>query len=371
MSTNETNEPVRLGIVGCGAILPAYVQGLRIYPQVRIEACADLDVARARLRADEFGIPRALAVEDLLRDPAVDLVVNLTVPKAHAAVNRAALEAGKHVYVEKPLALDPEAAADLLALGTARGLRLGCAPDTFLGGGIQTARRLIDEGAIGRPVAATACFANHGHEHWHPNPQFYYERGGGPMFDMGPYYLTALLEFLGPCASVSGTVGRASDTRTIESQPRAGETIPVETPTHYAGTLEFHGGAIASVFMSFDIWGHHQPLLEVHGTEGSLEVPDPNRFDGVVRIKRGRAAEWEPVESTHRTDIGRGSGVADMACALREGRPHRASGERAAHVVEIMTAFETSARERRHVGLSTAPARPAALAPGLPPGRLD
>lgn len=363
--------PVKVGIVGCGAISPAYFTGSRIYDQLKIVACADLDVSRARARAEEFGVPRAMSVEDLLADDEVELVINLTVPQAHAPVSLAALRAGKHVYLEKPLALDLQSAQAVIGLAGEKNLRIGCAPDTFLGGGIQTARHAVDLGTIGQPVAATAFCCGHGHEGWHPSPQFYYQRGGGPMFDMGPYYLTALINLIGPCANVSGSTRISFPTRTITSQPLAGTVIPVETPTHLAGTLEFAGGAIVTMIMSFDIWGHQLPCIEIHGTDGSLVVPDPNRFDGDVQLMRASTRTWERIPHTHRTDIGRGTGVADMAAAIRSGRPHRASGETAMHVVEIMAAFERSSTERKHIAIKSRVDRPAALLPDLPLGHLD
>jgi predicted dehydrogenase len=366
-------QPVNIGIIGCGAIFPAYVKGCSDYPVVRIAACADLDVDRARQRAAESGLPRGVAVEELLADPGIEVVVNLTVPRAHAGVTRAALEAGKHVYSEKPLALGREEASALVALAAARGLRLGGAPDTFLGGGIQTCRRLVDEGAIGRPVAAAAFFCYPGHESWHPNPKFYYEKGGGPMFDMGPYYITALVNLLGPAQRVSGSARVSFPTRTITSEPLAGTVIAVETPTHLAGTIDFAGGAVATMVMSFDMQNHRLPCLEVYGSEGTLVVPDPNRFDGEVLLWRRGGTAWTPVAHTHRTDIGRGTGVADLATAIRTGRPHRAHGALAAHVVDVMQAFEESSTLGRHVAIGSATGleRPAALPPGLPLGVLD
>lgn len=362
---------LRAGIIGCGAISPAYFQGCAIHGSLEVVACADLDLARARARAAEFAVPRALAVDALLADPEIDLVINLTVPQAHAPVCRAALEAGKHVYVEKPLALDRTDAAALLALAGARGLHLGCAPDTFLGAGIQTSRLAVDSGLIGTPVAAVAFCCGHGHESWHPSPQFYYQKGGGPLFDMGPYYLTALINLLGPARRVCASTRTTFPTRTITSQPLAGTIIPVETPTHLAGTIDFESGAIATMVMSFDLWHHNLPRIEIYGSEGSLVVPDPNHFDGVVLVRRHDEATWREVPQQHALGIGRGTGAADMAAAIISGRPHRASGTLAAHVVDIMQAFADSSDGAHHVQLTTTAARPAALPTGLPAGVLD
>jgi len=364
-------QKLRAGIIGCGAISAAYFKGCAIYGALEIVACADLDPARAHARAAEFAVPRALTVDALLADPTIDLVINLTVPQAHVPVCRAALEAGKHVYVEKPLALDRTGAAALVALAEARGLRLGCAPDTFFGAGIQTSRLAIDSGLIGAPVAAVAFCCGHGHESWHPSPQFYYQKGGGPLFDMGPYYLTALINLLGPARRVCASARTTFPTRTITSQPLAGTVIPVETPTHLAGTVDFESGAIATIVMSFDLRHHNLPCIEVYGSEGSLVVPDPNHFDGTVLVRRHDEVTWREVPPQHALGIGRGTGAADMAAATISGRPHRASGTLAAHVVDIMQAFEDSSDGARHIQITTTTTRPAALPTGLAPGAFD
>lgn len=362
---------LRAGVIGCGAISPAYFRGCAIYDSLEITACADLDEGRARARAAEFGVARALSVDALLAAPDIDLVINLTVPQSHAPVCRAALEAGKHVYVEKPLSLDRGDAAGLLALAEARGLRVGCAPDTFLGAGQQTSRRAIDEGLIGTPVAAVAFCCGHGHESWHPSPQFYYQKGGGPLFDMGPYYLTSLINLLGPARRVCASTRTTFPTRTITSQPLAGTVIPVETPTHLAGTIDFHSGAVVTMVMSFDIWSHNLPRIEVYGSEGTLVVPDPNHFDGAVQVRRAGDKDWSEVPARHALGIGRGTGVAEMAAAILAGRPHRASGALAAHVVDAMQAFDESSERGAHVILASRADRPSALPTGLPAGKLD
>ncbi len=362
---------VQIGIVGCGKISDAYFAGCAAYPFIKIVACTDADLSRAQAKAQQHGV-RSVTVDELLANPTIDLIVNLTVPQAHAAVNSAALHAGKHVYTEKPFALDSNDGAAVLALAQKTNLLVGCAPDTFLGGGLQTARKLIDDGAIGRPVSAMAFMLCRGHESWHPSPQFYYERGGGPMLDMGPYYITALINFLGPVTRVSGSAQSAFAERVITSQPLAGTKIPVQTPTHVAGVMDFAGGVTATIVTSFDTWPYPLPRLLLFGTEGTLEAPDPNRFDGQVRLRRGSIDSFEDVPHSHTIERGRGSGVADMALSiLRRGRPHRASGELAQHVLEVMESFEKSSVTSRHVAIASQCSRPPALPTGLASTELD
>ncbi len=363
--------PLRVGLIGCGKISDAYFAGCQNYSIVKITACADLDVARANDKAAQHGI-RGGSVADLLADPSIDLVVNLTIPQAHAAVNTFALEAGKHVYTEKPFALDSRDGAAVLALAREKNLLVGCAPDTFLGGGLQTARKAIDDGAIGRPVSALAFMLCRGHESWHPSPQFYYQRGGGPMLDMGPYYITALVNFLGPVSRVCGSAQSAFAERLITSEPLAGTKIPVETPTHVTGVMDFAGGVTATIVTSFDTFAYPLPRLVVFGTEGTLEAPDPNRFDGAVRLRRGANESFEDLPHTHSIDRGRGSGVADLACSiLRRDRAPRASGALGQHVLEVMESFEKSSTTGRHVAIASTCERPAALPVGLSANELD
>lgn len=363
---------VNVGIVGCGNISDAYFNGSKKFDILKIVACADLDPARAQAKAAQYGVRACASVDALLHDPEVEVVVNLTVPKAHAAVNIAALKAGKHAYCEKPFALNSKDGAAVLALAKKKKLLVGSAPDTFLGGGIQTARQAVDDGAIGKPVAALAFMMCRGHESWHPSPQFYYQKGGGPMFDMGPYYMTALVNLLGPVKRVSGSTSTAFPRRLITSQPFNGTKIPVETPTHLTGTLDFVGGGTATVVMSFDTWPFPLPCIVLYGTEGTLEVPDPNNFNGAVRLRRQDGTGYDDLPHTHTTDRGRGAGVADMAYSiLRRKRPHRANGELAEHVVEIMESFEKSSVSGRHITLKTTCKRPAALPVGLAANELD
>ncbi len=354
--------PIRLAIVGCGNISDIYFQNLTQSRFVNIIACADLNLARAEATATKHGLAKSGSLEDVLRDPDVELILNLTTPDAHASVAIAALEAGKHVYNEKPLALALEDARQMLELARVKGLRVGAAPDTFLGGGLQTCRDLIDGGAIGVPVAATAFMTNSGHEGWHPNPTFYYQPGAGPMFDMGPYYLTALVNLLGPVRSVTGQARISFAERTITSKARYGEKITVNTPTHVSGLLDFAQGTQGIIVTSFDVHAAHLPHLEIHGSEGSLSLPDPNTFGGQIQLFRRGETTWQDVPITHGyTENSRGLGVADMALSIREKRPHCASGELALHVLEVMHGFLESSTQERHIRIQSQPQRPETL----------
>ena len=363
---------VKVGVIGCGTISGAYFKGCEPYDILDIVACADLEMGRAEEKAEEYGVPRACTVEELLVDPEIQIIVNLTIPKAHASVNIAAIEAGKSVHCEKPFATARKDGLQTLAAAKEKGVLVGCAPDTFLGGGGQTCRKLIDDGWIGEPVAATAFLAGHGHESWHPAPDFYYERGGGPMFDMGPYYLTALVNLLGPVKRVTGSVRVTFPERTISNNsPRHGEKIPVETPTHLSAVLDFESGSVATMITSFDVWSHSLPKLEIYGSEGSLSVPDPNTFRGPVRARRAGAEDWSEIPLTHSDQVSRGIGVADMAYALVYDRPHRVSGELAHHVLDVVQAVEEASNADRHVAIESRCKRPAALPMGLALGVLD
>jgi len=364
-------EKVGIGVIGCGTISGAYLTAARSFPILEIRALADQNPAAAEARAAEFG-HRATSVEELLADPAVEIVLNLTIPQAHVEVGIRALEAGKNMHTEKPIGITFAEARPMMELAERRGLRVGCAPDTFLGGAHQTCRKLVDEGAIGRPVAGTAFFMCPGHERWHPNPAFYYARGGGPMLDMGPYYITDLVNLLGPVRAVTGAVATPRTERPILSEPLKGQTIHVEVPTHVAGTLEFVAGPVVSIAMSFDVPKHRHLPIELYGTEGALIVPDPNRFGGQIEMAK-TGGDWQPVETQHAYADGnyRILGVADMAHAIRGNRPHRASGALALHVLEVMEAFGVAADSGRRVDISTRPERPAMLPTSLSTGELD
>lgn len=362
---------LQVGLIGCGNISNAYFKGLKPYEEwIRIVSCADLDPARARARADEHGVPTSCSMEELLASP-VDIVLNLTTPQAHAPVNLAALRAGKHVYCEKPFSLSTKEGAKVMAEAKKRGLRVGCAPDTVLGAGVQTARKLIDDGAIGRPISFVANMLCRGHESWHPAPEFYYQQGGGPLFDMGPYYLSSLVTFLGPIKSVTAMAATTFKTRLITSQPKHGKKIKVETPTHLTGAVEFVGGALGTVTMSFDVHAHHLPNLEIFGTESSLSCPDPNHFSGDVRLWKPEQKEWGSAPLTHNPHTGRGFGLAEMGHAILRRRPHRVNGEIGLHVVEVIEAFHRSAVSGRKVTLKTTCRQPVALRPNLALGQVE
>lgn len=362
---------VRIGVIGCGNISDIYFKNCKRFENLEVIACADLIKARAEAKAKQHGI-KACTVEQLLRNRAIEIVVNLTVPKAHVEVARAVLESGKHVYSEKPLALVREEGRALRALAKSKGLLVGSAPDTFLGAAGQTARKAIDDGLIGEPVAGTAFMQCHGHESWHPDPEFYYEAGGGPMFDMGPYYLTMLVHLLGPVKRVSGAARVTFPERVITSEKKRGKRIAVETPTHIAGTLEFSGGAIVTLVTSFDVWRATLPPIEIHGADGSMQVPDPNGFGGAVRVFRPGDKDWRELPHSHiYAENSRGLGVAEMAAALCAGRPPRASGALAYHVLDVMQAFLDSSAKGKHINIRSTCARPALLSLGLQPGTVD
>jgi predicted dehydrogenase len=358
----STTPKTKIGIIGCGNISGIYFKAGKTFNNIEVIAAADMLPERAHAKVLEFGVPKVFTVDELLADPDVEIVVNLTIPKAHASVSLAALEAGKHVYLEKPLAINRADGRKIIEIAESKSLRVGCAPDTFLGGGLQTCRKLIDDGWIGEPVAATAFMLCHGHESWHPDPAFYYHLGGGPMFDMGPYYLTALVSLIGPVKRLAGSARITFPERTVTSASKSGEKISVETPTHIAGVMDFENDAVGTIITSFDVWSANVPRIEIYGTEGSLAVPDPNTFGGPVSIRRAGAKEWSEVPLTHGfAENSRGIGVADMAAAIHQGRPHRASGELAYHVLDIMAGFHDSSREGRHYTPESLPSRPEAL----------
>jgi predicted dehydrogenase len=362
----ENSSRTNVGIIGCGLISSIYLEAPRTFDILNIVACADIDMERASAQAKRFDIPKACTVEELLADPDIELVINLTIPGAHAQVSMATLQASKSVYSEKPLALNRGEGHELLDMAARRSLRVGSAPDTFMGGGIQTCIKLINDGQIGTPIAATAFMMNHGPESWHPDPEFYYRPGGGPMFDMGPYYLTTLIALMGPVRRVTGSARVTFPERTITSKRKYGTAIPVSTPTHIASILDFASGAVATLVTSFDVWSHGLPRIEVYGTEGTLSVPDPNTFNGPVHIRRAQDSEWSEIPLTHGyTKNSRGIGVADMAHALNSGRAHRANGEMAYHVLDIMQAVHEASEQGQHIELTSTCSRPAPLAPGL------
>ncbi len=362
----------RVGLVGCGFISKIYAEKLNALPFVELVACADLREDRAKRLAEQHGVPRALGVDALLRDPDVDVVVNLTVPQAHVEVGLAALEAGKSVYSEKPLGLTLDDGRRLLDAADKAGVRIGCAPDTFLGGGLQTCRKLIDEGAIGEPVAANAFMMSPGPERWHPGPQIFYQRGAGPVFDMAPYYLTALIVLLGPARRITSSARITHAQREIHSQPLEGQMIDVEVPTHVASVVDFEAGPVATLVTSFDVQASRHRNIEIYGTEGTLSVPDPNAFGGPVQIRRSFRDEWRDIPLSHpNAEQSRGIGLGDMIWAMKSGRPHRASGALALHVLDLMESALRASDAGAHVELVTTCERPAALPTGLAEDRFD
>lgn len=361
---------LNVGVIGCGNISDIYFTSGKRFDSISITACADLVRSVAQAQAKKHGVERILSPDELLADPDIDIVLNITVPKAHAEVTFAAIEAGKHVYNEKPLALTREEGKRILELARERGVRAGCAPDTVLGAGIQTARKIIDDGWIGKVVSATAFMQSHGTESWHPSPEFYYEVGGGPMFDMGPYYLSALLTLIGPASHVSAVTRTTFPERLISSAPKKGKRVVVETPTHIAGLLEFRNNAVATIITSFDVWRGSLSCIEIHGTEGSLGVPDPNGFGGEVKLFRPGYEDWQTVPHSHGyCDNARGLGLADMASAILNEREHRACGTFAYHVLDIMHAFHDAGRKHRRTALESRCRRPAPMQPNLLDGQ--
>ena len=359
----------KIGIIGCGMISNSYFNASRTFDILELAACADSLPEHAKAKSEEHSIP-SMSVKELLANPEIEIVVNLTPPKAHCDVTLDILKAGKHAYVEKPFGIHDEEADRIMAMAREKGLRVGCAPDTFLGGGQQTARKVIDDGWIGKPIAGTAIVMGRGPEKW-PQAPFFYDVGAGPMLDLGPYYITALVHLLGPAKSVTAVTCKGSETRTggPETVPHV---YPVNVTTHLTGAIEFHCGAVITVITSFEVFGHTHRPIEIYGSQGSIQVPDPNTFDGPVSVCRFGDDQWKPMPISHiYTENFRSIGVADMAYALQSGRQHRVNGELARHVLEIMLAFDRSSQLGRKLDMTTTCERPAALRLGLEPGQLD
>jgi predicted dehydrogenase len=361
-----------VGIIGCGNISTTYFSLAPLFKGLKILACADLNRNAAELKAEEYGV-KAQSIPELLANSEIDVIVNLTIPAAHFSVSKAILEAGKHVYSEKPLVLTLEEGEELRKVAAEKKLSVGCAPDTFLGGSHQLARKYIDEGRVGRITSGTCHVMSPGMEMWHPNPGFFFVAGGGPILDLGPYYIANLINLLGPVKRVAALTSMANKTRTITSQPLAGQTIPVETPTNIHALLEFVSGATITLSASWDVWSHRHANMELYGTEGSLYVPDPNFFGGVVEAS-GQNKDIEPLDDwEHPFGIAnqdspqgpranyRTAGLADMAMALIEGRDARCSLERALHGIDVMTSILKSGEEGRFIDMTTTCTQPAAL----------
>ena len=366
-------EPLRVGVIGCGNISDQYFKHAAHFPILQMAACADLDMAAARAKAETYGIPKARSVDELYGDDQIDLILNLTIPAAHVPVALHAVDAGKHTYCEKPLGIDRENAKPLLQRAADNGVRVGCAPDTFMGACVQTARKLIDDGAIGRPVAFAANMLCRGHEGWHPSPEFYYAPGGGPMFDMGPYYLTALLQLLGSIKRVSGMASIAIPDRVVGSGPKQGTKITATTPDHITGTIEFANGCAGTLTTSFataHAASETQSPIVIWGEGGTLKVGDPNAFDDKVFLAKLGEKEFKPIEPLFPTGYGRAVGLADMAAAIRENRPHRANGEQAFAVLDAMQGFLDSSATGRMHEMTTKYERPAPMPTDGPFGQL-
>ena len=368
--SNPAMEPIDIGIIGCGNISHSYLKGAARSKMVRVRSVADLRMEAAQEKSAEYSV-KAVTIDRLLADPKIQIVINLTVPLAHAQVSLQIVEAAKHVYSEKPLGTRLAEAEALMLAAAAKGVRVGCAPDTFLGAGHQACRSACDSGRIGRPIAGTAFFATHGMEHWHQNPEFFFKRGGGPILDVGPYYVTQLVNLLGPVGRVAALSTMCGATRTVSSQPLKGSIIHVEVPTTVNGVLSFTNGASVTITTSWDVWKHRHLPFEIYGSEGSMLVPDPNFFGGQPMLTE-RDGDWKSLDiSVHpfgkpnrHTSSGvhvadyRIVGLLDMAAAIHGNRPHRASGELAMHVLEVLCAFERSSTEGRHVMMDTSCERP-------------
>jgi len=354
--------PTKLGIIGAGDIFPAYAKGLAAFGNVQLIAVADARPEAAAARGAEFGIA-AMTPAQLLASEA-EIIINLTPPAAHLAVGSEVLRAGKHLYTEKPLAASYAEGQALMEAAARSGRRIGCAPDTFLGGAGQAARALLDSGRLGRIVAGQACMMERGPDDWHPNPEFFYRPGAGPLMDMGVYYLTQLVQLLGPVRRVSGMAHSSWLQRTVPRGPRQGQRIEVQTPTHVVAGLEFEAGAFVTLSTSFDVWKHKNSHIELYGEQGSVVLPDPNQFGGDLSVCECDG-DWQDLAPRAFTGRLRGLGVAEMAWALRAGQPHRANGELALHVLEIMDATLRAAEKASPVLLGTRCERPAPLPLGF------
>lgn len=386
---------LNVGVIGIGDISDVYIRNLQKYPVVKVLACAGRDLDKALQKASQHGIERAYAsAADLLADPDIHIILNLTLPAVHGEINLAALRAGKHVYTEKPLAATLEEGRAILALAQEHRLMVACAPDTFLGARLQTCRQIIDDGVIGEVTAASAFVVSHGHEWFHPGPEFFYQHGGGPLLDIGPYYLTALISLLGPVKRCSAMAKRTFATRTIESEPQRGKTFAVEVDTHITGNLEFSSGALGTLVASFDVWDSELPRMEIYGTKGTLCLRDidpvdgPNLFGGQVLLRTVEHYRWKglprpqtlpewvtvPVahrfaETSHSVNS-RGIGLVDMAYAIAGRREARASGEMALHSLEVMHGLLDSAATGSFYSLNSSCTRPAPLPTNFPDNEL-
>ena len=373
----DNSRTVNVGVIGCGIICQNYLANMvGIYPWMKVTACSDLYPEAARAMAAQFPGVRPMTNDELLADKRVDIVLNLTIPAVHTEITLRALEAGKHVYSEKPLGVDRDEVAKILAAAKSRGLLVGCAPDTFLGGGIQTLGKLIREGAIGKVFTINGNMLFHGPESFHPRAEFLYQPGAGPLFDMGPYYLNTFISILGPVRRVTGMAVRGASKRCFGNGPRipkeqVGRPIEIHVDTHIESLLEFACGATGRLTTSWDVWATDTPKIEIHGDQGSIAFTDPNSYDGLVKLWRENAEAWQEIRPIHCTQCGRGIGVADMGDAILKGRPSfRANGEMAAHVIDVMQGILESAAQRKWVDMRTTCPVPEPMAPWLPLGSI-
>ncbi|MFP3397627.1 Gfo/Idh/MocA family oxidoreductase [Brevibacterium sp. SIMBA_078] len=367
-------EPIRVGIIGVGNVLNQYLDKIGVHPDVDVVALADVNADAVTRRATEYSIPKALTPDELFADQDVELVLNLTPPNLHAPVSLQAINAGKHVLSEKPFATSLEEARKVVDAARQAGVEVGSAPTTFLGSGMQTTRKLVDDGWIGDPVAAFASFANHGYEHWHPNIDPFYSPGAGPMLDIGPYLVTNFINLFGPVRRVSASAQRSSETRPRpDGKGGYDGEIDIRTPTHVSGTIDFESGAVATVIVSWDVWNHNLPHFEIYGSSGSIAAPNPDHFDGAPILRRGEArdlaldmtppggGDWRETLLTHRDDAYRGIGLAEFGHAIRTGVEPRTGASFAYHVLEVLLAFEESSQRGEHIDVQSTCQRPRPL----------
>ncbi|WP_067477729.1 Gfo/Idh/MocA family protein [Nocardia amamiensis] len=367
-------EPIRVGIIGVGNVLNQYLDKIGVHPEVDVVALADVDEDAVRARADEYSVPKAFSPKELLVNDDVELVLNLTPPALHAPVTLEAIAAGKHVLSEKPFATSLDDAKRILDAAREADVKVGSAPTTFLGSGMQTTRKLIDDGWIGRPVAAFGSFACRGYEYWHPNVDPFYSPGAGPMLDIGPYLVTNLVNFFGPARRVTGSATRSSETRPRPTPDGGVEgVIDIRTPTHVTGTIHFESGAVATLVVSWDVWNHNLPHLEIYGAGGSIAAPNPDHFSGAPVLRRGEprdlaldmtppgGGDWRETPITHRDDSYRGIALAEFGHAISTGTEPRTGGDFAYHVLEILLAFEASSELGRHINIESTCERPRPL----------
>lgn len=369
---------VKVGIIGCGMISDTYFQASKKFNMIEVVACSDIIPSRSKAKEELYDC-RAMTNEELLAREDIEIVLNLTPPQVHSKIAIDTLNAGKHAYSEKPFGVDEKDAAKVMALAKKKGLRVGCAPDTFLGGGLQTCRKLLDDGWIGNAISATAIVMGRGPEKWGQAP-FFYDYGAGPMLDLGPYYITALVNFFGPAKSVTAMTKKGSEFRTLAGDVREDyqkiykpyDRYPVNVTTHLTGVIEFESGVLATVIASFEAYAHNHPPIEIYGDQGTMQVPDPNTFGGPVRLFRNGVNKWVEAPISHiYCENSRSIGAADMAIALQTGRQHRCNGELANHVLEIMLSFDKSSKEGKKINLKTTCSRPEPLQLGLEFGEVE